>query len=494
MAKEDKIGITVKKSDNFSEWYSQLVGEQGAQLADVRYGVQGFVVYREWGYALLRKVYELLEEVAENDDHNQFLFPIVIPEENLKKEEEHAGFTPEVFWVTKAGNEKLEKPLALRPTGETQIYPMYSLWIRSYKDLPYKAYQSRIMCYRNEMTTRPFIRGREFCFFETHDVFATHKESLDQVKKDMQMMKQVAYDQLFIPFYFFKRPVWDKFLGADATYSSDTIMPDGKRNQISSTHDLGHNFAKPFNVTYTDEKGKEQFAYQTCWGPGIIRLVAALISIHGDDNGLVLPSIIAPVKVVIIPVYFSDKKAVNEKIRKKCSQLKEEIKKLGYKVKFDDLDESPGYKYNKWELKGVPLRIELGPREVDQNKVTIVTRVDRKKSQIDLKNLKKEIENSLKHNDEQIKKRADAYFKGNTKSADTLEEVKKIIEEHRGFIKAPFCSVEKDGEECADTLKAETRGGNVCGTPLEKPETPKNKKCVVCKKKAKHIVYIAKSY
>ena len=494
MSKEEKIGITVKKSENFSEWYSQLVGEQGAQLADVRYGVQGFVVYREWGCALLNKIYELLEDVAEQDGHSQFLFPVVIPEDNLKKEEEHAGFTPEVFWLTKAGSEKLEKPLALRPTGETQIYPMYSLWIRSHNDLPYKGYQSRIMCYRNEMTTRPFIRGREFCFFETHDVFATHKEALNQVKKDMEMMQEVAYDKLSIPFYFLKRPYWDKFLGADATFTSDSIMPDGRRNQISSTHDLGHNFSKPFNITFTDEKGKKQYGYQTCWGPGIIRLVAALIAIHGDDNGLVLPSVVAPVKVVIVPIYFSDKKEVNEKIREKCQEIEKDIRKLGHKAVFDDKDASPGFKYNKWELKGVPLRVEVGPKEVDENKATLVTRVDRKKKQIDLRNLKKEIAHQLQHNDDEIRKRADAYFKGNTTSADTLKDVKKIIEKHRGFIKAPFCSVEKDGEKCADTLKAETQGGNVCGVPLEKAEKPKGKKCLVCGKDAQHIVFIAKSY
>lgn len=494
MGKEEKIGITIKKSENFSEWYTQVVGEQGAQLADVRYGVQGFVVYREWGYALIRKIYELLEEEVEKDDHHQFLFPVAIPEENLKKEEEHAGFTPEVFWITKAGSEKLEKSLALRPTGETQIYPMYSLWIRSHNDLPYKGYQSRIMCYRNEMTTRPFIRGREFCFFETHDVFVTHKEALEQVKKDMQMMKRVAYDKLSIPFIFVKRPKWDTFLGADATYASDTMMPDGKRNQISSTHDLGHNFAKPFNITFIDKKEKKQYPYQTCWGPGIIRYVAALIAIHGDDKGLVLPSIIAPVTIAIIPIYFSGKKEVNDKIRKKCKELKEKIYELGYKVIFDDTEETPGFKYNKWELKGVPLRLEIGPKEVDANKATLVVRVDKKKTQIELGNLKDQIKAQLTHNDNEIRKRADAYFKDNTKQARTFDEVKKIIEDHRGFIKAPFCSVEKDGEECADTLKTETKGANVCGVLLENPEKPKNQKCIVCNKKAEHMVYIAKSY
>jgi len=490
---EKKIGITVKKDENFSEWYTQVVGEQGAQLCDLRYGVQGFVVYRTWGYQLLRKLYDLLDKALEADGHEPFLFPVVIPEENLKKEEEHAGFTPEVFWVTEAGSEKIEKRLALRPTGETAIYPMYSLWIRSYNDLPFKRYQSRISCYRNDMSTRPFFRGREFCFFESHDVFRTHKEAMAQVHTDMKIMDDVIWDKLSVPFTFFKRPKWDKFLGADDTYAADTMIPDGKRLQISSTHDLGHKFAKPFDVSFIDEDGKKKYGYQTCFGPGIIRIIAAIISVHGDDNGLILPSAIAPLDIVIVPITFAGKEDVNKKTDTYCKELKKDLGKK-YKVVYDDKDETPGFKYNKWELKGVPIRIEVGPKEVEKQTATIVRRVDRKKISINKAELEKNIKSQLKENDTLIKKRAETYVKDNTQSAESFDEVKKIFKSHRGFVRVPWCST-VTGETCADTLKAETQGVYVCGESLKNPEkVKKGQKCIVCNKTAKHIVYVAKSY
>lgn len=492
MQKEKHIGITVKKSKDFSEWFTQICGEQGAKLADVRYGVQGFVVHRPWAFKILRKVYELLEKEVEEDGHEPFLFPTVIPEENLLKEKEHAGFTPEVFWVTEAGSQKLERRLALRPTGETALYPMYSLWIRSYNDLPFKRYQSRITVFRNEMTTRPFLRGREFMFFETHDVFAKHEHALNQIKKDMEIMKKVIYKKIKIPFIFFKRPQWDKFLGAEDTFVSDTLMPDGKRNQLSSTHDLGHRFAKAFDVKFTDKDGKEKYGYQTCFGPGIWRIMAALIGVHGDDTGLILPSCVAPIQIVIIPIPYAGKSKSNEEINKRCKLIERELKKSGYGVKIDDSEETPGYKYNEWEMLGVPLRIEIGKKELEKE-ITIVKRIDRKKIKIRIKNLKKEIKKHLQLNDEKIKERADEYFKGNTKEANTLAEVKSIIEKHRGFVKAPFCSIDSDGEKCADILKEKTNGGKVSGVKFINPEKPEGK-CIICSKKAKHVVYIAKSY
>lgn len=496
MSKEDKIGITVKKNDNFSEWYTQIVGEQGAQLVDIRYGIQGFIVYRELGYALMRRVYDLLEEAVEEDEHEPFLFPVVIPEENLKKEEEHAGFTPEVFWITKGGEEELDKPMAMRPTGETALYPMYSLWIRSYRDLPYKKYQSRIMCYRNEMTTRPFIRGREFAFFETHDVFRTHKEAIAQIKKDMEIMHKVVKDELSIPFIFFHRPKWDKFLGAEDTYASDTLMPDGKRSQLSSTHDLAHNFAKVFDVKFLDDDGKKKFGWQTCFGPGIVRIIAALISIHGDDNGLVLPSIVAPTQIAIVPITFSKNEADKKKVDLGCKDLVKKLRKERYKVVYDDRDDqSPGFKFNKWELKGVPLRIEVGPREIKEGKVTIVVRTSRLKETVAVKDLGKEIKRLLEIHDKDIKRRAEQYFKDNTREAVSLSELKTTLKEHRGFVKVPWCSVDYDGEKCADKMKEETQGGVVCGVPLEKEEKVKQgDKCIVCGKEAKHIVHVSKTY
>ena len=253
MSKQE--GITVKKEQDFSEWYTQVI--EKAELADIRFGIQGFLVHRPYGFQIIRRIYEYLEKEIENDNHVPFLFPTVVKEENLKKEKEHAGFTPNVFWVTEAGSEKIEERFALRPTGEAQIYPLYSLWFRSYRDLPFKGYQSRIPAFRNEMTTRPFLRGREFLFFESHDVFNTHKEALDQIDTDLKICKTVIYDKLKIPFLYFKRPQWDKFKGADNTFTPDALMPDGKRIQLASTHDLGQNFSKAFNIKIMTKDKKE---------------------------------------------------------------------------------------------------------------------------------------------------------------------------------------------------------------------------------------------
>jgi prolyl-tRNA synthetase len=364
---------------------------------------------------------------------------------------------------------------------------MYSLWIRSYNDLPFKRYQSRITVFRNEMQTRPFMRGREFMFFETHDVFATHEDAMGQIKKDMQMMHDVVENKLFIPFIFLKRPQWDRFLGAEDTYASDTLHPDGRRSQISSTHDLGENFAKAFNILFTDKDGRQKHAHQTCFGPGIWRIIAALISIHGDDKGLVLPWDVAPVQAVIVPITFGDDK----KVFTYAEQVKKELQKEGYRVAVDASPMTPGEKYNIWEMKGVPIRIEVGPREVDSKNVTLVRRTDRKKETVALKNLDKDILKHVLQVDAQIKDRALQYFKNNTTDADTLQELKKMVEKHRGFVKAPFCTTKLAGKSCADKIKEETTA-IVCGTPLLE-EKPKGKKCCVCKKPAEHIVYIAKS-
>lgn len=491
--KDKKVGITVKKLDNFSEWYTQVIGPEGAELADVRYGVQGFIVHMPWGFKILRKIYEFLEDEVERDGHEPFLFPTVIKKDNLEREAEHAGFAPDVFWVTKAGDKDMEEHVALRPTGETQIYPMYSLWIRSHSQMPYKRYQSRITTFRNEMTTRPFLRGREFMFFETHNVYANHKDVVKQIDSDMNIMKRVYWDKLKVPHIFFIRPYWDKFLGADNTYVSDTIMPDGKRNQMSSTHDLGTNFSKAYNIMFTDKDEKKKFAYQSCFGPGIWRIFAAIIGIHGDDKGLVLPFDIAPYQVVIVPVLFSDV-SKNEAVMKKCAEINDELKGK-FRVFLDDSNNTSGWKYNQWEMKGVPIRIEVGPKDVENNQVVIVGRTGLKES-VSESDLVAEIKKMAIKVDHDIEVAAKKYFEHKTKNAGTLAEVKFTIKEFRGFIKAPFCSIEKEGSKCAEILKAETEGGVVCGVPWKESEreSAQGKKCVVCGKNAHHIVYIAKSW
>ena len=487
--KETQEGVTVKKQDNFSEWYSQVI--QKAELADIRFGVQGFIVHRPWGFFIIKKIYEYLEKEIEDDNHVAFLFPTVVKEENLMKEKEHAGFTPEVFWVSEAGSKKIEERFALRPTGEAQIYPLYSLWFKSYKDLPFKGYQSRISVFRNEMTTRPFLRGREFLFFESHDVFNTHEEVLKQVDKDLEICTKVIHNKCKIPFLFFKRPQWDKFKGAKDTFTPDTLMPDGKKNQLASTHDLAQNFAKAFNIKVMKENEKEEYVWQTCFGPGIWRIMAALIGIHGDDNGLILPWDMAPIQIVIVPVYFSSKNT--KLIVKKCKEIETKLKE--YRVKFDNTDSSPGYKYNHWELRGVPIRIEIGPKEVKENKITLSLRTNPKnKISVKLKDLVKEIEKNSTLIDKKIEEKAILYFKDKTKKTDSYNELKKMIKDYSGFVKIPFCSVDLDGEKCADKLKEETTA-NVSGTLYPKEDKIKQgQKCIICGEKANHIIYVAKSY
>jgi len=491
-SQKEELGITVKKEDNFSEWYTQVI--QKADLADIRFGIQGFIVHKPHGFFIIKKIYEYLEQELESQDHLQFLFPIAVKEENLRKEKEHADFTPNVFWVSEAGTNKLEEKFALRPTGEAQIYPLYALWFRSHKDLPFKGYQSRISAFRNEMTTRPFLRGREFLFLETHNVFNTHEEALKQIEQDLKTCKKVIYDKIKIPFLYFKRPQWDKFKGADNSYAPDTLMPDGKKNQLASTHDLGQNFSKAFNIKIVGKDEKERPAWQTCFGPGIWRIMAALISIHGNDKGLIIPFDMSPIQIVIVPITFTKKPEGSKKILERCYSLESKLKKLCYRTKFDNSDASPGFKYNKWDLYGVPIRIELGPNELKKNAITITLRTQYRKKTIKLSNIEKEIKKYTIKLDQEIKERADKYFKNKTRNASSLKDLKDLIKKYKGFIKVPFCSIEKDGENCANILKAETTC-DVSGTLYPKEEKPKNNpKCIICNQTAKHIVYVAKSY
>lgn len=489
MEKEKKeIGITVSKEENFSEWFSQVVFK--ANLADIRYGLQGFIVHREWGMRIIRKIYELLEKEVEKDSHEPVLFPVAIPEKFFEKEKEHVeGFAPEVFWVTRAGANELQEPFALRPTSETAFYSMYKLWIRSWKDLPFKRYQSRISVYRYESQTKAFLRGREFLFFETHCAFSKHEEALEQIKKDMQIMKKVAEEKLFIPFAFFLRPEWDKFAGAENTYAADCVMPDGKVSQIGTTHDLGQRFSKAFDVTFKDKDMKDKYVWITCFGPGIWRLMAGVIAIHGDDQGLILPSCIAPYHAVIVPIYFKGKEKIVDKEAEKVEKI---LKDAGFCVIIDDdKEQTAGFKFNKWELFGVPLRIEIGPKEVENKSIVIVRRSDREKVKVPLEKVVEEAKKQLEINDEKIKENAKKYWK--IHEAKTFKEVEKLAKKG-GFIKAPFCDIGKDGINCAEKLQEKTTL-KVRGIPLGSEEKPEEgEKCIICGKPAKYVVWLAKAY
>ncbi|RLE39284.1 proline--tRNA ligase [Candidatus Woesearchaeota archaeon] len=492
MAKEDQTkeetrGITVKKEEDFSEWFTQVIKE--AELADIRYNVKGFLVYRPWCVHTWNIMYDKLAGILEKKGHQPLIMPTVIPESNFKLESKHVeGFAPAVFWITEHGaGEKIEERLALRPTSETAFYQMFALWIRSYKDLPLKTYQ-RASVFRYEgKATRPFFRAREFYWIEAHDAFATEKDATNQVKEDMETTKEFLLDELAIPFIFFQRPEWDKFPGAVNTYAADALMPSGKVIQLPSTHMLGQNFSKPFNVKYIDKDGTEKYAYITCYGPAISRIYGALIAFHGDDKGLVLPFDLAPIQIVIVPILFEDTKRI---VLKKCYELEKKLRRH-YKVKVDGDDEkSAGWKFNYWEMKGVPIRIEIGPNDLKKKQAIVYSRDTGEKETIKEKDLIDHVKAIASDFTERLKKNAERVFNTSIVDADSIEEVKENIGSK--IVRVNFCSIDKDGEPCAEIVEKELLA-SVRGTRFGLDETPKGK-CVFCGKPAKVVAYIAKSY
>ena len=479
----------VDKSKNFSDWYTEITKQ--AQLCDLRYNVKGFIVFMPWSVSSMKKMYSLFERELEATGHKPALFPALIPEENFLKEKEHVeGFAPDVFWVTEAGGGKLEQKLAMRPTSETAMYKMYSLWIQGLSDLPLKIYQSCQVWRHETKATRPFIRSREFHWIEAHDAFATRGEAEQQVRNDTHTTEKVMHQTLGVPFIYFQRPEWDKFPGAVHTYGADSLMPDGRTIQQPSTHLLGQNFAKPFNVSFTNEKGEKDYCWQTCYGPAISRIYASVISIHGDNKGLILPFEIAPVQVVVIPI---QKKGVEAKIVEKAREIAEKLREHGFAAEADETDATPGFKYNYWELKGVPLRVEVGARELESKEFVVARRDTGEKTKVAEKDLPKKVSELGKALSENLRTRADEWFSKQVHSANSMNELGEQLDKG-GFVKVSLCSVEMAGKNCADEIKAKTTG-DVRGTrfdPEEKP--PAGAKCVACGKAAKELVYVARQY
>ncbi len=484
MAKETKEGITVKKSENFSEWYSQVI--QKADLVDLRLGIKGFIVIRPWAALIMENMYRLYEEELQKRGHNPVIMPSVIPESNLKKESSHIeGFTPEVFWIE---NVEGEEKLALRPTSETLFTPMFALWVRSHNDLPLKTYQKGAVFRLDTKSTRPLIRGREFYWIEAHDAFATREDAEAQVQEDIQMTESVMHQKFGVPFLAMKRPEWDKFAGAEYTIGSDVLMPNGKLIQQPSTHLLGQKFAKAFDAKYVDEDGKEKYLWTTAYGPAISRILASVISIHGDDKGLVLPFSITPVHVIIVPIYNKKNK---DKILEYSEKAKKKLEKLNLKVKLDTRDQySPGWKFNEWELKGIPFRIEIGEKEVNEETLTLFERDIAKKKKISFSEIK-DIPKLGKLFDERLLEKADKFLEGKIVDCKSEKEVKSAVNNGK-IARVNFCYVDQQGLECAEKIEKGI-GVEIRGTLANKEEKPEGK-CIVCGKEATSIVYIAKSY
>lgn len=478
-------GLTVSKKENFSEWFTQVI--EKAEIVDIRNEVKGFIIVRPWGAITMENMYDFYEAELQRKGHKPTIMPSVIPESNLKKEASHVeGFTPEVFWLkTDKGDERL----ALRPTSETLYTPMFKLWIRSWRDLPMKLYQRGSVFRLDTKATRPLIRGREFQWIEAHDAFASKKDAEKQVKEDIDTTEKVMHQIFCVPFLPMKRPAWDKFAGAEYTIGSDVLMPDGKLIQQPSTHLMGQKFSKAFDAKFTNEKGNEEYLWTTAYGPAISRIIVSVISLHGDDKGLILPFSIAPIQVVIVPIFTVDNK---EKILKYSEKIKSKLEKEGFKVELDSREhQSVGWKFNEWELKGVPFRIEIGKKELKENKITLFTRGEGKKEKLDLKKL--DLKKRGNKFDSKLKKDAEEFTKSSIIKSKNLSELKKALSDGK-IGKVAWCDVNENGLSCAEKIEKETNA-EIRGTRADKTEKPSSKaKCISCGKKASEIVYIGKSY
>ncbi|MEM0473635.1 MAG: proline--tRNA ligase [Candidatus Aenigmatarchaeota archaeon] len=473
----EQLGLTVKKSENFSEWYTQVI--QKAGLADYS-PVKGCMIIKPYGYAIWENIQKTLDSWLKETGVENCYFPMFIPESMLKKESEHfQGFVPEVAWITKGGESDLEEKLAVRPTSETIMYTVFSEWIRSHRDLPLRVNQWCNVVRWETKATKLFLRTREFLWQEGHTVHATHQESWEEVLLRLKQYKKLAEEYLAIPVIDGEKSEGEKFAGALKTTSIEALMFDGKALQIATSHDLGQHFSKVFDVKFTDKDEKEKHAWQTSWGIST-RTIGALIMVHGDDKGLVLPPKIAPIQIVIVPIGHEKHKNVSTKI----DEIQRRLAK--YRVYVDKRDYTPGWKFNDWELKGVPVRIEIGPRDVENKQITVVRRDKNEKLAIKETSLEREIENLIEDIQKNMFKKAKEMLDNNTYEVNTFDGFKEIIQKG-GFVKAKWCS----SIECEKEIKEQTTA-TVRVIPF-KQEKIKGK-CVFCDKNANVVAYFARSY
>lgn len=481
MSKE--IGITAKKAQDLSEWYTQVVTK--AELADYS-SMKGFMILRPYGFSIWERIREHLDRRLKESNHSNAYFPLLIPESFLKKEADHfKGFTPEVFWVTQAGDTELSERLAIRPTSETIIYEAYSRWVRSWRDLPLliNVWNSVL---RAEITaTRPFIRTSEFLWQEGHTVHATKEDADHEVMMILEFYRQLVEEQLAVPVIAGYKTDSEKFVGALYTTTLEAMMPDGKALQMGTSHNLGQNFSKPFEIKYLGKDEESHYAWTTSWGTSW-RLISAMIMLHGDDKGLIIPPRIAPIQIVIVPIYYKEEK--NEAISAKCRRLFELLSKSGFAVHLDFREQyTPGWKFNEWELKGVPVRLEIGPRDVERHQVTLVRRDNSQKAVVKEENVVARIRETLEGIQTQLTTAAKSTLNRLISQAQDFDEFKRALDERKGFIRACWCG----DTTCEDKIKAET-GATIRTVPFAKEDVFSN--CVRCGKPATTVVHFARAY
>jgi len=474
--KEEKLGITIKKTEDFSEWYNEVVIK--GELADHSM-IKGFMIIKPRGYAIWEKIQQYFDKTIKKLGVNNAYFPLLIPERFFKKEAEHAkGFAPELAWVM---DEEQKEKYALRPTSETIIYDSYSKWIRSWRDLPLRLNQWCNVLRWEVKQTKLFLRTREFLWQEGHCVYETEEECEKETKIYLEEYKKLCQELLAIPVIAGEKTEKERFAGAKRTYTVEALMPDGKALQMGTSHNLGQNFAKAFDISYLDKNEHKQLPWQNSWGIST-RLIGALVMVHSDDKGLVLPPKIAPTTIVIVPIYFEDKK----KVIKKASEIKIMLK--DYDVILDDRDDyRPGWKFNEWEMKGVPLRIEIGPKDIEKKQVVLVRRDTNEKEFVKLSQLDKKIKDTLEDIQNSLFNKAKKFLNSNVVEANNWNDFLKYIKS-RKLIKASFCGNVK----CEDEIKDKTDGATSRLIPFQQPK--KIGKCIHCNKDGKFLVIFGKAY
>lgn len=470
------------KSDDFSRWYTEVILK--AQLADYA-PVRGCMVIRPYGYALWENMQRLLDARFKATGHENAYFPLLIPESFLAREAEHvAGFAPEVAWVTQGGSEQLEERLAIRPTSEAIIGVMYSKWIQSWRDLPVLINQWCNVL-RWEKVTRLFLRTTEFLWQEGHTVHRTEEEAEEETLRMLNVYRAFIEEDLAIPVVAGRKTEAEKFKGALRTYSVEAMMGDGKALQAGTSHNLGQHFARVFDITFQDMDGERKFAWQTSWGVST-RLIGAIIMVHGDDSGLILPPRVAPTQVVVIPIWRKEQE--KEQVARFVGRVRSSLgSTVRFKEDWDD-EHTPGWKFNEWELRGVPLRLEVGPRDVRNEQVVLVRRDNRAKEIVPFERLQARTLELLEQIQQDMLERARSFMAERTRRVESFEEFRTFAEQQRGFLLAHWCG----DPDCEARIKDETAATIRC-IPLE-PELAEEGACVWCGQPSGRRVVFGRAY
>jgi prolyl-tRNA synthetase len=480
---ERQVKQITPKTEDFSRWYLEVV--QKAELADYT-PMKGMMVIRPYGYAVWENIQKGLDARIKATGHVNAYFPLFIPESFLKKEAEHVeGFSPEVAWITIGGQEELEEKLAVRPTSEAIIGYMYSKWIKSWRDLPI-LYNQWANIVRWEKVTRPFLRTTEFLWQEGHTCHETAEEAEAETLKILDLYRDFVETELAIPVITGRKSVREKFAGAQMTYALEALMSDGKALQMGTSHNLGQHFSKAFDIKFEDRNQTLQYVWQTSWGM-TTRTIGALIMSHGDDSGLIMPPRVAPVQAVIVPISMGNWK---ETVLPTAQTVLQTLKKAGHRAELDAREEfTPGWKYAEYEMRGVPLRIEIGPRDIKAGQAMLVRRDTRTKEAVALDALPARVAAVLEDVQASLFKNAGQFLAANTRDAATYDEFKEILETKRGFVRSPWCG----GDACEVRIKQETMA-TIRVIPLDQDERSVSGRCIACGEPAKAIATFARAY